>query len=81
MLKPLTVWITTKCVKNSSSNVNTRPRYLFPEKSLDVSRSNRILHGTTDCLKTGKGVRQGCILSSCLINLYAEYIMQTSGLD
>ena len=32
-------------------------------------------HGTTDCFQTGKGVCQGCILSPCLFNLYAEYIM------
>ena len=32
-------------------------------------------HGTTDCFQIGKGVRQGCILSPCLFNLYAEYIM------
>ena len=32
-------------------------------------------HGTTDCLQIGKGVYQGCILSPCLFNLYAEYIM------
>ena len=32
-------------------------------------------HGTTDCFQTGKGVHQGCILSPCLFNLYAEYIM------
>ena len=38
-------------------------------------------HGTTDCFQIGKGVRQGCILSPCLFNLYAEYIMQNSGLD
>jgi len=41
----------------------------------------RILHGTSDYLKTGKGVQEGCILSSCSLNLYSEYIMQTSGLD
>ena len=34
-------------------------------------------HGTTDWFQIGKGVRQGCILSSCLFNLYAEYIMKT----
>ena len=34
-----------------------------------------------DWLKIGKGVRQGCILSSCLFNFYAEYIMQNAGLD
>ena len=38
-------------------------------------------HGTTGCFQTGKGVCQGCILSLCLFNLYAEYIMQNTGLD
>ena len=38
-------------------------------------------HGTTDCFKIGKGVHQGCILSPCLFNLYAEYIMRNAGLD
>ena len=38
-------------------------------------------HGTTDWFKTGKGVHQGYILSLCLFNLYAEYIMQNTGLD
>ena len=38
-------------------------------------------HGTTDWIQTGKGVRQGCILSPCLFNLYAEYIMRNAGLD
>ena len=38
-------------------------------------------HGTTDCFQTGKGVHQGCILSPCLFNLYAEYIMRNTGLE
>ena len=38
-------------------------------------------HGTTDWFQIGKGVRQGCILSPCLFNLYAEYIMRNSGLE
>ena len=38
-------------------------------------------HGTTDWFQIGKGVRQGCILSSCLFNLYAEYIMKNAGLE
>ena len=38
-------------------------------------------HGTTDWLQTGKGVRQGCILSPCLFNFYAEYIMRNAGLE
>ena len=41
----------------------------------------RTRHGKTDWFKTGKGVRQGCILSLCLFNLYAEYIMQNARLD
>jgi len=38
-------------------------------------------HGTTDCFQIGKEVRQGCILSPCLFNLYAEYTMQNARLD
>ena len=38
-------------------------------------------HGTTDCFQIGKGVQQGCVLSPCLFNLYAEYIMRNAGLE
>ena len=38
-------------------------------------------HGTTDWSQIGKGVHQGCILSPCLFNLYAEYIMRNAGLE
>ena len=38
-------------------------------------------HGTTDWLQIGQGVGQGCILSPCLFNIYAEYIMRNAGLD
>ena len=38
-------------------------------------------HETTDWFQIGKGVRQGCILSPCLFNLYAEYLMRNAGLD
>ena len=41
----------------------------------------RTLHGTNDWFKIGKGVQQSCILSYCLFNLYAEYIMRNAGLD
>ena len=38
-------------------------------------------HGTADWIQIGKGVRQGCILSSCLFKLYAEYIVRNAGLE
>ena len=41
----------------------------------------RTTHGTTDWFQIGKGVCQGCILSPCLFNLYAEYIMRNAGLE
>ena len=52
-------------------------RNLYPGEEATV----RTEHGTTDWSQIGKGVRQGCMLSSCLFNLYAEYIMQNVGLD
>ena len=68
-------------LKHSSSDGNTRPPYLPSEKPVCKSRSNRTRHGTMDWFKTGKGVCQGYILSPCLFNLYAEYLMQNAGLD
>ena len=41
----------------------------------------RIGHGTTDCFQIGKGVRQGGILSPCLFNFYAEYVMRNAGVE
>ena len=52
-------------------------RNLYAGKKATV----RTGHGTTDWFQIRKGVRQSCILSPCLINLYAEYIMQNAGLD
>ena len=43
--------------------------------------TGRTGQGTTDWFQIGKGVHQGCILSPCLLNLYAEYIMRNAGLD
>ena len=55
---------------------NTRPPYL-PPANLYAGREATVRtgHGTTDCVQIRKGVRQGCILSLCLFNFYAEYIM------
>ena len=47
----------------------------------DQKATVRTGHGTTDWFQTGKGVRQGCILSPCLFNLYAEYIMKNARLE
>ena len=52
-------------------------RSLFADQEATI----RTRHETTDWFKTGKEVHQGCILSPCLFNLYAEYITQNGGLD
>ena len=52
-------------------------RNLYPGQEATV----RTGHGTADWFQIGKGVCHGCILSPCLLNLYAEYIMQNAGLD
>ena len=62
-------------VENSSRDWKTRPPYLPPEKPICRPRSNRTGHGIMDWFKIGKGVHPGCILSPCLFNFYAEYIM------
>ena len=52
-------------------------RNLYADQEAKV----RTGHGTAECFQIGKGVCQGCILSPCLFNLYAEYIMRNTGLD
>ena len=68
-------------MENSERDGNTRPPDLPLEKPVCRAGSNRTGHGTTDWFQIGKGVRQGCILSPCLFNLYAEDIMRKAGLD
>ena len=68
-------------MENSERDENTRPPDLPLEKPICRSGSNRTGHGTTDWFQIGKGVRQGCILSPCLFNLYAENIMRNAGLE
>ena len=55
--------------------------YLLRNLYADQEATVRTGHGTTDWFQTGKGVHQGCILSPCLFNLYAEYIMRNAGLE
>ena len=60
-------------VENSARDENTRPPDLPPEKSVCSQEATvRTEHGTTDWFQIRKGVRQGCILSPCLFNLYVE---------
>ena len=61
---------------------NTKPPYLPPQKPYAGQEATvRTRHGTTDWFQIEKGVHQGCILSLCLFNLYAGYIMQNARLD
>ena len=69
-------------MENSETDGNTRPPDL-PLENLYAGQEATVRtgHGTTDWFQIGKGVRQGCILSPCLFNLYAEYIMRNAGLE
>ena len=69
-------------MNNSERDGNTRPLGLPLEKPVAGQEATvRTGYGTTDWFQIGKGVRQGCILSPCLFNLYAEYIMRNAGLE
>ena len=69
-------------MENSERDGNIRPPDMPLEKRVCRSGSTvRTEHGATDWFQIGKGVHQGCILSPCLFNFYAEYIMRNSGLD
>ena len=68
-------------MENSERDGNTRPPDRPPKKSAAGQETTvRIGHGTTDWFQIGKGVHQGCILSSCLFNLYAKCIISNAGL-
>ena len=69
-------------MENSERDGNTRPPDLPLEKPISGQEATvRTGHGTTDWFQIGKGIRQGCILSPCLFNFYAEYIIRNAGLD
>ena len=69
-------------MENSERDGNTRPPHL-PLEKFDAGQEATVRtgHGTTDWFQIGKGVCQSCILSPCLFNLYAEYIMRNAGLE
>ena len=69
-------------VEKSSRHWNTRPPTCILRNLYAVQEATvRTRHGTIDCFQMGKGVCQGCILSPCLFNLYAEYTIQNARLD
>ena len=76
----LTVWITTNCGKfrkKWQDHLTCLLRNLYAGQEATVTTG----HGTTDWFQAGKRVHQGCILSPCLFNFYAEYIMRNAGLE
>ena len=69
-------------MEDSERDGNTRPPDLPLENLYAAQEATvRTGHGTTDWFQIGKGVCQGCVLSPCLFNLYAEYIMRNAGLE
>ena len=68
-------------LENSKRDGNTRPLCLLRNLYAGQEATVRTEHGRADWFQIGKGVRQGCILSPCLFNFYAEYIMRNAGLD
>ena len=81
MPKPLTVWITINWKILKEMGIPDHLTCLLRNLYAGPEATVRTGHGTTDWFQIGKGVCQGCILSPCLLNLYAEYIMRNSGLE
>ena len=80
MLHPLTMWITTNCGKFLKRWKYQTTLSASWETGMQVKRQ-QLEHGTMNCFKVGKGVYQGCILSPCSFNLYAEHTMWHARLD
>ena len=81
MPKPLTVWITINWKFLKEMGIPDHLTCLLRNLYAGQEATIRNGHGTTDWFQIGKGVHQGCILSPCLFNLYAEYLMRNTGLD
>ena len=81
MPKPLTVWITINWKILKEIGVPGHLTCFLRNLCAGQETTVRTGHGTTDWFQIGEGGHQGCILSPCLFNLYAEYIMRNAGLD
>ena len=81
MPKPLTVWITINCGNLKEMGIPDHLICLLRNLYAGQDATVRTGHRTTDWFQIGKGVCQGCILSACLFNLCAEYIMRNTGLE
>ena len=81
MPKPLSVWITINWKILKKMGIPEPLTCLLRNLYTGQEATVRTGHGTTDCFQIGKGVRQGCILSPCLFNFYAEYIMRNAELE
>ena len=79
--KPLTVWVTKNWKILKEMGIPGQLTCLLRNLYAGQEATVRTWNGTTDWFQIGKGVRQGCILSPCLPNIYAEYIMQNARLD
>ena len=81
MPKPLTAWITINWKILKEMGTPDHLTYFLRNLYAGQEATVRTGHGTTDWFQIGKGVCQGCILSPCLFNIYAEYIMRNAGLE
>ena len=81
MPKPLTVWITINWKILKEMGIPDHLTWLLSNLYAGQEATVRTGHGTTDWFQIGKGVCQGCILSPCLFNFYAEYIVRNAGLE
>ena len=75
------MWITTNWKILKQMGIPDHPTYLLRKLYAGKEATARTGHGTTDWFQIVNGVHQGCILSPCLFNLYAEYLMQNVRLD
>ena len=81
MSKPLSVWITTNWKFLKEMGIPDHLTCLLRNLYAGQEATVRTGHGTTDWFQIGEGVHRGFILSPCLFNLYAEYIMRNAGVD